>query len=58
MAKVGSIVLKQQIMLLFDINWGNIFIFYPFCREALLSVSKNFFEEVDLGAGDVKVLAI
>ncbi|XP_058967936.2 dynein axonemal heavy chain 6 [Pocillopora verrucosa] len=23
-------------------------------REALLSVSKNFFEEVDLGAGDVK----
>ena len=24
-------------------------------REALLSVSKNFFEEVDLGAGDVKV---
>lgn len=58
MAKVGSIVLKQQIMLLFDINWGNIFIFYSFCREALLSVSKNFFEEVDLGAGDVKVTAI
>lgn len=25
------------------------------CREALLSVSQNFFEEVDLGAGDVKV---
>jgi len=25
------------------------------CREALLSVSKNFFEEIDLGAGDVKV---
>ena len=24
-------------------------------REALLSVSQNFFEEVDLGAGDVKV---
>ena len=32
--------------------------FYSFCREALLSVSKNFFEEVDLGAGDVKVTAI
>ena len=25
------------------------------CREALLSVSQNFFEEIDLGAGDVKV---
>ena len=60
MAKVGSVVLKQQIMLLFVINWGtiNFFIFYSFCREALLSVSKNFFEEVDLGAGDVKVMAI
>ena len=32
---------------LFNLFW--------FRREALLSVSMNFFEEVDLGAGDVKV---
>ena len=32
-----------------------LFNLFCFCREALLSVSMNFFEEIDLGAGDVKV---